>query len=99
MFFLCLFIVFLHLFYMRLCMVVHENAVNFTPRGRNNGFHHRGHYRRVVGVLACVRPAVPGKVLKVEENMDSYSWLETGAAPLPLLLLAVPLGCYMHKVY
>lgn len=31
--------------------------------------------------------------------MDSYSWLETGAALLPLLLLAVPLGCYMHKVY
>lgn len=31
--------------------------------------------------------------------MTLYSWLETGATVLPLLLFALPLGLYMHGVY
>ena len=34
-----------------------------------------------------------------EMTMDIHNWLETGAALLPLLLLALPLGRYMHGVY
>lgn len=31
--------------------------------------------------------------------MNIYDWLETGVSLLPLLVLAVPLGLYMYKVY